>query len=163
MHGEFILWPEPWGGGLQMVEGCGEICGKQSQCMTDGRKEITGNDTLKSIVQVNNQCNFLRQTKGGFWIPTLLCARGLLSYNKMNMNLRVFSVLTSKKWLSFWLCLSTDPFFPSPFPCSVSLPPALCLSIPSPWIPLPSSPISRLLCSFSLSLFLKLATVRKQS
>lgn len=49
-----------------MVEGCGEICGKQSQFMTDGRKEITGNDTLKSIVQVNNQCNFLRQTKGGF-------------------------------------------------------------------------------------------------
>lgn len=37
-----------------MVEGCGEICGKQSQCMTDGRKEITGNDTLKSIVQVNS-------------------------------------------------------------------------------------------------------------
>ena len=49
-----------------MVEGCGEICGKPSWCMTDGRKEITGNDTLKSIVQVNNQCNFLRQTKGGF-------------------------------------------------------------------------------------------------
>lgn len=47
-----------------MMEGWGKIWDKQRQLMTDGSKEITGNDTLRSIVQVNNQCDFLRQSEG---------------------------------------------------------------------------------------------------
>lgn len=47
-----------------MMEGWGKIWDKQRQFMTDGSKEITGNDTLKSIVQVNNQRDFLRQSEG---------------------------------------------------------------------------------------------------
>lgn len=32
-----------------------EGLGKQRECMTDGSKQVTGSDILKSIVQVNNR------------------------------------------------------------------------------------------------------------
>lgn len=56
------------------VDGLGE----QREFITDGSKEITGTDILKSIVQMNNRAYFLQQTKWGGLHPHWALCQGLV-------------------------------------------------------------------------------------
>lgn len=167
-HAEFILRPERWSGRSHMIRGCWKGCGERREFVTDGRKEITGNDILKSIVQVNNRASFPSANKVGVLHTHWALCQGLAITGWRRCR-ESHSLLwySPPKRLSCYPCLSSHP--PSlsiPFPCFS----ILLLS----WMDVSShcsSPVSFIctlssldaIWSFSLPLSLKLSKTREQS